>query len=223
MRRTKLSDRTLPDYTKGEEIFNYVTHIVGALLGAAYLTLAVIAAAFRRNVWGVVSSSVYGASVTVLFTMSALYHALRPSTAKKVFQVIDHCTIFFMIAGSYTPIALCTVRSVSRALGWVLFGVIWAAAVLGIVLNSIDLERFQKFSMIAYICMGWCVVLTSPWVVSRLGPWGTVFLVGGGLLYTFGALFFMIGTKMRYGRSILHIFVVLGSAAHFFCIAFFVV
>ena len=136
---------------------------------------------------------------------------------------MDHCTIFFMIAGSYTPIALCTVRSVSRALGWVVFGVIWAAAVLGIVLNSIDIERYQKFSTIAYISMGWCVVLTAPWVVSRLGLWGTVFLFGGGLLYTAGSVFFIIGNKMRYAHSIFHIFVVLGSVAHFFCIAFFVV
>ncbi len=223
MKRTKLRDRTLPDYTLGEEIFNYVTHIVGAALGAAYLTLAVIIAAFHGNVWGVVGSSIYGASVTVLFTISAVYHALHPSTAKKVLQVLDHCTIFFMIAGSYTPIAFCTVRGVSRALGWVVFGIIWATAVLGIVLNAIDLEKYQLFSMFSYVGMGWCIVLTAPWVFGRLGLFGTVFLVGGGILYSIGAVFFVLGKNKRFAHSVFHIFVVLGSVAHFFCIAFFVV
>ena len=223
MKRTKLKDRTLPPYTLGEEIFNYVSHIIGALLGAAYLSLAVIIAAHHGNVWGVVGSSLWGASVVLLFIMSALYHALPRSTAKKVFQVIDHCTIFFMIAGSYTPIAFCTVRKSSKALGWVVFGVIWAAAVIGIVFNSIDLKKFEKFSMFAYIGMGWCIVLTSPWVFIHLGIVGTVFLVGGGILYTVGAVFFLIGQKMKYAHSIFHIFVVLGSVCHFFCIAFYVI
>ena len=140
-KRIKLKDRTLPDYTKGEEIMNMVTHIVGGGLGVAYLALCVVFAALHGNPWGVVGSAIYATSVICLFTMSSVYHGVRPPTAKKVLQVIDHCTIYFMIAGTYTPYTLCTLREINPVIGWVVFGVVWGIAALAVTLTAIDLKK----------------------------------------------------------------------------------
>ena len=144
MHRVKLADRVLPTYTKGEEIFNMVSHIVGGALGIAVLALCVIFSALHHNVYGIVSTSIYGVSLILLYTMSSIYHGLNPNrTAKKVFQIIDHCSIFILIAGTYTPFALCTLREYDTATGWTLFGIVWGLSILGIVLNSIDLKRYK--------------------------------------------------------------------------------
>jgi len=148
MKRTKLSERILPTYTKGEEIFNMTSHIVGGAFGIVATVLCVVFAAIHHNVYGVVSGAIYGASMIILYTMSSIYHGLHRNNAKKVFQVLDHCTIFLLIAGSYTPFALCTFREYNTALGWSLFGIIWGVAILGIVLNAIDLKKYKIFSMI---------------------------------------------------------------------------
>ena len=224
MTRTKLCDRILPTYTVGEEIFNMVSHIVGASLGIVYLALCVIFAAVRGNVWGVVGSAIYGASVTVLFTMSSVYHGVNPIGAKKVLQVIDHCTIYFMIAGTYTPYTLCTIREkVSPVTAWIIFGVIWGMAALAVTLTAIDLKKYSKFSMICYLGMGWCVVFTAVPLFRALGFWGSFFLLGGGILYTLGAVLYGLGKKKRYVHSLFHIFVVLASVMHFFSIFFYVI
>ena len=224
MTRTKLNDRHLPNYTHGEEIFNMVTHIVGGGLGVVALTLCVIFAALHHNVWGVVGSAIYGATLIVLYTMSSIYHGLHPDLkAKKVMQVMDHCSIFLLIAGTYTPIALSTLRAYSPALGWVIFGIIWAFAALGITLNAIDLKKYNIFSMICYLAMGWCIVFAAKATYLALGLYGIVFLLAGGVSYTIGALIYMLGKKKRYTHSIFHIFVVIGSILHFFCILFYVI
>ena len=133
MKRTKLVDRILPTYTKGEEIFNMTSHIVGGVLGIVATTLCVIMAALHNNVYGIVSGAIYGVTMILLYTISSIYHGLSPKRmSKKVFQVLDHCSIFILIAGSYTPVALCTIRSVSILHGWLIFGIIWGAAALGI-------------------------------------------------------------------------------------------
>lgn len=223
MKRTKLSDRKLPVYTKAEEIFNMISHIVGGAVGVVAVPLCVIVAALHRNVWGVVSGAIFGATMIMLYCMSSIYHGLKPELkAKKVFQVIDHCTIFVLIAGTYTPFLLCTVRSFSKATAWVLFGVIWGAAVLGITLNAIDLKRYQKFSMICYLAMGWCIVSVGGKLLNALGFWGSFWLIGGGVLYTIGALLYAIGSKKKYFHSVFHIFCVMGSIAHMLSILFFV-
>ncbi len=218
--RTKLRERKLPDYTRGEEIFNMVSHIVGGGLGIAALTLSVIRAALGGNVMGVVSGSVYGATLIVLYTMSSIYHGLVPPTAKKVFQILDHCSIYFLIAGCYTPVALVSIRGENVALGWVVFGIEWGLAALGITLNAIDLHSFSLFSIICYIGMGWGILLIYPVALSALGFWGMFFLVGGGMLYTVGAIFFLFGTKHRWLHSMFHLFVLFGSIMHFFAIFF---
>ena len=222
MKRTKISERVLPTYTKGEEIFNMVSHIVGGAFGIAVTALCVIFAAIHHNVYGIVSGAIYGTTMIILYTMSSIYHGLHPNKAKKVFQVLDHCTIFLLIAGSYTPFVLCTFREYNTALGWTLFGIIWGVAILGIILNAIDLKKYKVFSMICYLAMGWCVIIKLPLLIQLLGIPGTVILVSGGIAYTIGAILYGIGKKHKYIHSIFHLFIVLGSVLQFFSILLYV-
>ena len=141
MKRIKLKDRILPDYTRGEEIFNMVSHIVGGGFGVIALVTCVIKAFIGFDAYNIVSAFIYGFSMVILYTMSSVYHGLTPDKAKKVMQVIDHCTIFLLIAGTYTPISLVALRRENTALGWVRFGVVWGFSALGITLNAIDLKK----------------------------------------------------------------------------------
>lgn len=142
MKRTKIKDRILPTYTKGEEIFNMTSHIVGGVLGIVTLVLCIIISASHHNTLGVVSSSIYGTTMIILYTMSSIYHGLKPNLkAKKVFQIIDHCSIFLLIAGTYTPFALCTLREYNVATGWTIFGIVWGLAILR---YSIKFNRFER-------------------------------------------------------------------------------
>ena len=175
MKRTSLRDRKLPDYTKGEEIFNMVTHIVGGALGVTYLVLCVIVAALHGNGYGVVGSAIYGFSVIVLFTMSSIYHGLRPGMAKKVFQVIDHCTIYIMIAGTYTPITLSGIRALDPMQGWLLFGIVWGITIIAMVFTAIDHNKFSKFSMACYVGLGWFIIIFWDLTYAVLGMGGTGF------------------------------------------------
>ncbi len=223
MKRTKLKDRILPNYTKGEEIFNMTSHIVGGALGIVTTTLCVIMAAIHSNIYGVISGAIFGASMTVLYTMSSIYHGLNQELkAKKVMQILDHCSIFFLIAGSYTPLCLCTLREYNTALGWTLFGIIWFFAILGIVLNSIDLKKYDKICTVCYVIMGWCIIIKANLLPKLLGIGGLVFLLTGGVLYTIGAILYVLGKKHKYVHSLFHIFVFAGSLLHFFCILFYV-
>ena len=191
-KRQKLKEMILPDYTKGEEIFNMTSHIVGAAWGIAYLTLCVIMAAIHKNPMGVVTSAIYGATVIILFTMSSVYHGLKPCTGKKVLQIIDHCSIYFMIAGTYTPIALGPIREESTAIGWVIFGIIWAMTAFAATFTAIDLKKYKKLSMICYLGMGWCIVGFWKITYRAIGFYGAIFLIAGGLLYTIGAVLSML-------------------------------
>ncbi|MDY5948321.1 MAG: hemolysin III family protein [Oscillospiraceae bacterium] len=223
MSRTKLRDRVLPRYTKGEEIFNMVSHIVGGALGITATVLCVIFAAIHHNVYGVVSGALFGVTMIVLYTMSSIYHGLKPSlTAKKVFQVIDHCSIYLLIAGTYTPFSLCTLREYKTWLGWTVFGIIWGLAALGITLNAIDLKSFRVISMILYLGMGWCIIFTGKIIFDCLGVAGFCLLLAGGVSYTIGSIFYGLGRKQKYIHSVFHLFVVLGSLLHFLCILLFV-
>lgn len=223
MKRTKLRDRILPKYTKGEEIFNMTSHIVGGVLGIVALVLCVVFAAVHGNGYGVVSGAIYGVTMVILYTMSSIYHGLNPKRkAKKVFQVLDHCSIYLLIAGSYTPFALCTLREYSTALGWTIFGVIWFVAILGIILNSIDIKKFRVFSMICYLVMGWCIVFKINLLPELLGTAGFVLLLLGGLTYTIGAILYGLGKKHKYMHSVFHLFILLGSLLQFFTILLYV-
>ena len=224
MKRIKLADRILPTYTKGEEIFNMVSHIVGGVAGIATIVLCSVLGAIRNNPYGVVSGVIFGVSMIFLYTMSSLYHGLKPnSKSKKVFQILDHCAIFVLIAGSYTPFALCTLREYSTALGWVIFGVIWGFAILGVTLNSIDLKKYKKFSMICYLAMGWCIVVRGDLLPRLLGISGFALLLAGGLVYTLGAVLYGLGKKYKYVHSIFHICVFLGNLLHVLCVLMYVI
>ncbi len=218
MTRTKLCDRQLPCYTLGEEILNTSSHAIGALLGIAALVVCVVLSATKHDAWAVVSSAVYGASLIALYAMSSVYHALRPSFAKKVMQVIDHCTIYFLIAGTYTPILLCSVRKISPALCWVIFGIVWGVSAMATVFTAIDLKKYSKLSMICYIGLGWCIIVASKTAYRAIGKTGFAYLLIGGILYTVGAVLYGMGKKHRYVHSIFHMFVVSGSIFHFLCI-----
>lgn len=221
-KRIKLSDRRLPDYTKGEEIMNMVTHIVGGALGIAALVLCVIRAALRGTAIDVVGSAIYGASMILLYTMSSIYHGLRPNMGKKVMQVIDHCTIYALIAGTYTPVALSALRPVYPALGWGIFAAEWLLAALAITLTAIDLEKYNVFSMICYIGLGWAILPFIPQVLNAMSLTGFLLLLFGGIAYTIGAILYGIGARRHWMHSIFHIFVVLGSVLQFFAIFLYV-
>ena len=223
MVRTKLKDRILPKYTKGEEIFNMTSHIVGGALGVVALVLCVVFAAINGNVYGVVSGAIYGVTMIVLYTMSSIYHGLSPKRfSKRVFQVLDHCSIFLLIAGSYTPFALCTIREYDTASGWWIFGIIWAIAILGIVLNSIDIKKYNIFSMICYLVMGWCIIVRANLLPQLLGIPGFVLLLSGGIAYTIGAILYGVGKKYKWMHSVFHMFILLGSFLQFMCILLYV-
>ena len=223
MQRTKLADRILPKYTKGEEIFNMTSHIVGGVLGIVATTLCVIMAAINDNVYGVVSGAIYGATMILLYTISSIYHGLSPKTmSKKVFQVLDHCSIFLLIAGSYTPVALCSIREANSFYGWLIFGIIWGCAILGIVLNAIDLESTKKFSMICYLLMGWCIIFKFDLLLQTMHKNGIILIVAGGIAYTIGAILYGVGIRKKYFHSIFHIFIVLGSLLQFLSILLYV-
>ena len=224
MKRTKLADRILPTYTKGEEIFNMVSHIVGGVAGIATIVLCSVFGAIRDNAYGVVSGVIFGVSMLFLYTMSSLYHGLKPnSKSRKVFQILDHCAIFVLIAGSYTPFALCTLREYSTALGWTIFGIIWGFAILGITLNSIDLKKYKVFSMICYLAMGWCIVVRINLLPQLLGIPGFIMLLAGGIVYTIGAVLYGVGKKHKYAHSIFHLCVFLGNLLHVLCVLMYVI
>lgn len=220
MKRTKLADRQLPSYTKGEEIFNMVSHIVGGGLSIVALVLCIITAALHGSGYGVVASVIYGITMIGLYTMSSIYHGLRPCTGKKVMQIIDHCAIYFMIAGSYTPVLFVTIRERSTALCWILFAIEWGLAAIATTLTAIDVKKYQPFSMVCYIGMGWIIIFFIKFLISAIGLAGVLWFLAGGILYTIGAVIF--GFKRKYAHSIFHVFIILGSIAHFFAIILYV-
>ena len=224
MNRIKLVDRVLPSYTKGEEIFNMTSHIVGGALGIVAIVLLSVFGAIHHNPYGVVGGVIFGISMLLLYTMSSIYHGLSPKLkAKKVFQVLDHCAIFLLIAGSYTPFCLCTLREYDPKTGWIIFGIIWTTAIIGIIFNSIDLKKYKVFSMVCYLLMGWCIIVKASLLPELLTLTGFILLVSGGIVYTIGAVLYGLGKKKKYVHSIFHIFIFIGSLLHFLCILLYVI
>ena len=212
----------LPDYTRGEEITNMATHIAGALFAAAAIPLLIVPAAMHGNVWAIVSGAIYGAALLIMFTVSSVYHGLPVSNAKRVMRVIDHCDIYFLIAGTYTPILLAGIHPLNPALAWSIFGVEWALTAIAVTLNAIDLKRFEKVSMVCYIGMGWCVAAVLKITIEAMTMPGFLLLLFGGVAYTIGAVLYGIGKKVRYIHSVFHVFVLIGSIFQFLAILFYV-
>ena len=223
MKRIKLEDRVLPTYTRGEEIFNMTSHIVGAGFAVIALILCVTFSIIRHNTYGLISSIIYGTTMILLYTMSSIYHGLSPKLkAKKVLQILDHCSIFLLIAGTYTPFALCTLRAYSPQIGWAIFAINWIMAAIGITLNAIDLKRYRVFSMICYLVMGWCIIVKINILPSLLGMKGFILLALGGVIYTIGAVLYGVGVKVKYMHSVFHLCICVASILQFLCIILYV-
>lgn len=210
----------IPNYSLGEEITNAILHGIGALLAIAALVLCVVFSAIHHNPYAVVSSCLYGSTLIILYTMSCLYHSLKVNNAKRVFRIIDHCSIFLLIAGTYTPL---TLVSLNGPIGWTLFGIIWGVSILGIILNAIDLNKYKVISMILYIMMGWAIIFAFPRLLKVIDMAGIYLLVAGGIVYTIGAIFYGVGKKIKYMHSVFHFFVLAGSILHFFAILLYVI
>lgn len=224
MHRTKLKDRELPTYTKGEEIFNMVSHIVGGAIGLIGMVLCIIFSAIHQNSYAIVGSIIYGISMIFLYTMSSIYHGLKPTRkAKKVMQILDHCTIYVLIAGTYTPILLSSIMKVDQVAAWTMLAIVWTFAILGIVLNAIDLKQFRVFSMICYIAMGWCIIFRIDLVIKSLGMTGFILILLGGIIYTLGTILYGIGRKVKYMHSMFHLCVVIGTLLQLIAIILYVV
>lgn len=220
MKKTYNTD--LPKFSKGEEIFSAVTHIVGGGFGVVFLFFGVIFAHFHCDSLGIFSMYVYGICMIIAYTMSAIYHFLRPNRAKKVFRIFDHCAIFLLIAGSYTPYCLITLRA-APAWGYSLFGVVWGLSILGIVLNAINMHKWKPLSQVLYLALGWCIIIAIVPLTKYLAMAGFWWLLAGGIAYTIGAVLFAIGRKVPYIHSVFHIFVLLGSIFQFVSILFYVI
>ena len=212
----------MPLYTRGEERFNMITHIVGGGLGVVALLFCVIVAAYNRNMWGVASGLVYGFSMILLFTMSSIYHGLHIGLPKRVFRILDHCTIYVLIAGTYTPVLLTHFREAYPIEAWTIFSIIWGLAIIGITLNAVDLKRFMVFSVICYLGMGWAAIIRINQLIEVLGVPFFVLILIGGILYTIGVLFYALGRRKKYMHSIFHLFVIAASILHSVAIAVFV-
>lgn len=210
----------LPRYTLAEELVNAISHGLGAAFGIVALVLCVVFSAKQGDAWMVVSSAVYGASMIILYTVSTIYHALGLNRAKRVFQILDHCSIYFLIAGTYTPYTLVAMRG---PVGFTVFGIIWAAAACGITFNAISLKKFRVLSMVLYISMGWAIVFSAKALAAAVAPVGIWLLVGGGVLYTVGAVLYGIGKKKKYMHSVFHFLALGGSVCHFISIFAYVI
>ena len=220
MKRIPLSKRILPNYCKGEEIMNTVTHIAGGGLGILGALICILHG--LGDPLKILTGSIYGFSLITLYTMSSVYHGLRPGMGKKVLQVLDHCMIYLLIAGTYTPIMVCGFLPRYPLIGWGLLLLEWSLGALAATLTAIDLKRWKVFSLLCYILMGWAVIPFASQALAVLGAAGFSFLLAGGIVYTIGAVFFAVGRKLHWMHSVCHIFVVLGSILHLICIAFYV-
>ena len=217
----KLKDKIeIPKYNLCEELLSAISHGVGGFLSIAALVLCTVFSAIHHNVYAVISSVIYGSCSIILYTMSTLYHSFKPNNAKRVFRILDHDSIFLLIAGTYTPYALV---SLPKALGWTVFGVIWGCAILGITLNLINLNKYKKFSMFLYLVMGWMFIFTFKTLLNSIDIAGIYLMLSGGIIYTIGAIFYAVGKKKKYMHSIFHFFVLAASILFFFSIFLYVI
>lgn len=210
-------------YTFGEELANSITHGVGAVFAVAALIAGVIIANIHSDNYATISMTIYGLSLVALYLSSTLYHWPAKKEKKNVFRVFDHCSIFLLIAGTYTPFTLIALRNeffvlfgTSLSIGWTIFAISWAGAIVGILLNCIDLKKFEVLSLICYILLGWLAVLVIGPLMKTLSPTCLLLLFLGGILYTFGAGVYVVGRKVKFVHSLWHFFVLGGSVLQFF-------
>ncbi len=203
------------------EKFNSITHVVGAALALAGLAVLVVLASLKGDPWKIVSFSVYGTTLVLLYTCSALYHSFK-GKAKEVFRKLDHCMIYLLIAGTYTPITLVTLRENHTAWGWSIFGVVWGLAVFGIVWDSLPKKGARILPVVIYLLMGWLIVIALKPISQELPAGGFALLITGGLAYTLGVIFYAMDTRIRHFHGIWHLFVLAGSISHFLAVLLYV-
>lgn len=207
-------------YSLGEEIAHGLTHGVGIVLAIAGLCVLVTFSALYGSAVHVVASSIFGASMIVLYTASTLYHSLPMPETKRIMRVVDHASIYLLIAGTYTPFTLVTLEG---AWGWSLFGVVWGLAIAGIIFKLFFTGRFDRLSVAIYVAMGWCGLVAIKPMMAALPTLGLWLLVAGGLAYTGGVIFYLLERRMRYHHAIWHLFVMAGTTLHYFVVLFFVI
>lgn len=211
--RTPLRERPFPDYTHHEEMMNMLSHAVGVVCAIVMMVIAVRASS--GDPLKVACSIIYVATVLAAMLFSSIYHGLPKGMSKQVFRVIDHCDIFFTIAGTYTPITLIGIVPINPAMGWTIFAIEWGLAIIGATLNAIDLKRYSKFSMACYLGMGWCVIISLRDTILAMTLEGFLWIIGGGVAFTIGAVLYLIGKKKRYRHFIFHVFVLIGIVTQF--------
>lgn len=208
----------IPNYTLGEEIINAISHGFGAGLAIAGLVLLIIKAS---SAIGVVTGIIYASIMIILYIISCIYHALSPRVkGKKVLRVIDHCNVMLMVAGTYTPICLSLLGGV---LGWMMFGIVWGITILAIVLNCINIDKFQGVCVACNLLLGWAALVIIKPLIEACPTNGLILLIFGGIIYSLGAILYGVGSKRRYIHSLFHFFVIGASVLHYFMIYFYVV
>jgi hemolysin III len=216
MKKEKKGKGVYRKLTIGEEIFNSITHGIGTLLSIAALVLLIVFAAIKGNAWHVVSFSIFGSTLVLLYLASTLYHSFTKEKVKNLFARFDHAAIFLLIAGTYTPFLLTAIRG---PFGWTLFGIIWAVAIAGVVIRSIYLTRFRKLMVGLYLAMGWMFVVAIGPMMKNLPDISLLFLLLGGIFYSIGVVFYS-WRSLKYGHGIWHLFVLAGSIMHFFAVIY---
>jgi len=205
-------------YSRKEEALNVLSHAGGLILSMVGLVLLVIRASLHGSAWHVVSFSIFGASMVALYAASTAYHSVRGPRLKERMRVVDHAAIYILIAGTYTPFTLITLKGTG---GWMIFGASWAMALTGVVLKLYFTGRYHRVSTAMYVFMGWVIVFAIKPLIANLSPEGFFWLAAGGLSYTAGAFFFTL-EKLKFNHALFHAFVLAGSASHFISVYFFV-
>jgi len=207
-------------YSKREEIFNAASHGLGVLLAIAGSVIMLVYATRLGSPVSVVSASIYGLTLITMYTMSTLYHAISHYRAKQVLQIFDHSSIYLLIAGCYTPVTLVLLGGTPKALA--LLAAVWVAAIIGVILNAVDMTRFKRIGMMLYLLMGWAALLLIWDIVTLFETAGTVLLIAGGLTYTVGVIFYKM-KRIKYMHGVWHLFVLAGSILHYLCILRYVI
>ncbi len=222
MEATKIMNDTLPNYTEKEEVFNMISHLIGVFVGL--LTIITVILNYHSYL-GLLSGIIFGTSMVFLYMVSSTYHGLKKDVLviKKTFQIIDHCTIFILIAGTCTPFALCVLGKFNLFTGWIFYAIIWSVALLGITLNAMNLEKYKIISMILYLAMGFSLFIQSDVLKIVLGQMGFSYLLSGGIAYCIGVIFYILGSKKTWMHSVFHIYCIAGSVLHSICICQYVI
>lgn len=214
-----MSHEAKASYTRGEELANSITHGIGWALAVAGSVLLIVFSTLAGDPWLIVSCTIFGVGLVLLYTNSTMYHSLRPVTAKRVFKILDHSAIYFLIAATYTPYTLVTIRG---TWGWGLFSIVWSGFILGTIFKVFFSSRFKWMSIAIYVSLGWCVLLAIRPIMENLASGGLILLLAGGIAYSIGALVYA-KKGIRYSHSVWHVYVLIGSMFHFASVFFYVI